>query len=108
LSFERESEEPVRFAIGGEEALAFGEAGLVDRVPFDYGVHDYVLFVGEFPMERVYFPVVVRSRVLGREAKPERNSPPGRGSAGMGPVGRLARTTFPSDRQSDRWQPASR
>ena len=68
LSFERESGEPVRFAIGGEEAFAFGEGGLVDRVPFDYGAYEYVLFVGEFPLERMYLPVIVGSGVIRRHS----------------------------------------
>ena len=62
LAFEGESGEPVRFSVGGEEALSFGEAGLVESVPFDWGVQEYVLFVGEFPLERVYLPVVLFRR----------------------------------------------
>ena len=84
LSFERESEEPVRFAIGGEEALAFGEAGLVDRVPFDYGAYEYVLFVGEFPLERMYLPVIVGSGVIRRRSNRHHISPGRMGIGGYG------------------------
>jgi len=59
LAFEGESGDLVGFSVGGEEARAFGEAGLVERVPFEIGGQDCVLFVGEFPLEQVYLPVVV-------------------------------------------------
>jgi len=83
LAFEGESGELVGFAIGGEEARAFGAAGLVERVPFEMGGQDYVLFVGEFPLEQVYLPVMVFGQELQtverRARKPAVRWPGGKG-----------------------------